>query len=76
MIAPNRVFRKILVIDVPSNDYYENTINSDRWFEHDHQNAGEVGLVYHMLGQDLDLDLLDYKERFLSKISLRHIPCY
>ena len=36
VIAPNRVFRKILVIDVPSNDYYENTINSDRWFEHDH----------------------------------------
>ena len=68
VIAPNRVFRKILVIDVPSNDYYENTINSDRWFEHDHpKNAGEVGLVYHMLGQDLDLDLLDYKERFLSK---------
>ncbi|EER30146.1 hypothetical protein CTRG_06186 [Candida tropicalis MYA-3404] len=68
VIAPDRLFRKLLIIDIPNNDYYENTITSNKWFaKAENEKSNEIGLVYHFLGEELDFDLQHYKENFLSK---------
>ncbi|EMG45339.1 TRZ1 Ribonuclease Z [Candida maltosa Xu316] len=68
VLGPEKVFPTTLIIDIPSNEYYNNTINSHKWFEKkDEVTTGEIGLVYHFLGEELDFDLSHYKENFLSK---------
>ncbi|RCK54539.1 Ribonuclease Z [Candida viswanathii] len=68
VVGPDRTYHKLLFIDIPSNDYYEKTINSDKWFAKvEGENSDDIGLVYHFLGEDLDFDLLHYTENFLAK---------
>ncbi|KAI3402608.2 hypothetical protein KGF56_004700 [Candida oxycetoniae] len=62
VVGPDKVYPKILFIDIPSTDYYENTINSTKWFEIDN-----VGLVYHFIGDEVSFNMKEYKSRFIDK---------
>ncbi|RLV91013.1 Ribonuclease Z [Spathaspora sp. JA1] len=76
VIAPSREFAKVLVIDIPNQSYYLNTINSNEWFVKDESRGfEEIGLVYHFLGQDVEFDLEQYKLDFLNKFppDARHV---
>ena len=62
VMGPAKVFPKVLFIDIPSEEYYENTITSTKWFEYEN-----LGLVYHFLGDDIPFDMDKYKSAFVDK---------
>lgn len=77
VITPDQVmgaaihFKKVLVLDIPSNDYLVNTITSTRWFDKNDEQHGQedVGLVYHLLGDDIDFKSPQYVD-FIKKFPL------
>lgn len=64
MIYPHQVlgedqhFQKVLILDIPHNNYLDNTINQN-WTPEDFGDE-EIGLVYHLLGDDIDFTLEKY----------------
>lgn len=67
VVGPSKSLPKLVIIDVPNASYVENTVTSSEWFVRS-EDAGdeEVGLVYHMLGDDVDFKLERYL-KFLKK---------
>ena len=62
VLEPEQTFPRMLIIDIPSAAYLENTIGSDVWFQGDE----EIGLVYHLLGDDVEFDTPKYED-FMNK---------
>lgn len=68
MIHPHQVmgeskkFQKVLILDIPKNEYLENTMKSDSFFMTNDEELGheEIGLVYHFLGDEIDFELEQY----------------
>lgn len=56
VVGPDRIMPKVLIIDIPSQDYYEPTLTNDQW-----KSIDNVGLVYHFIGDDVNLNLQDYQ---------------
>ncbi|KAI5967349.1 hypothetical protein CANMA_003169 [Candida margitis] len=56
VVGPDRILPKVLIIDIPSEDYYQPTISSDQWHKIDN-----VGLVYHFIGDDVDFNMQEYQ---------------
>ncbi|OBA19808.1 hypothetical protein METBIDRAFT_32872 [Metschnikowia bicuspidata var. bicuspidata NRRL YB-4993] len=68
-------FPKMLILDIPNNDYLKNTIQSGIWFLKSTNNGPEdFGLVFHLLGDDIDFELPEYVE-FILKFpsSCKHV---
>ncbi|KAI5965447.1 hypothetical protein KGF57_000713 [Candida theae] len=61
VVGPDRVLPKVLVIDIPSKEYYEPTVESKEWHR-----IEKVGLVYHFIGDDVTFDMTQY-QTFLDK---------
>ncbi|KAK6460156.1 beta-lactamase superfamily domain-containing protein [Scheffersomyces coipomensis] len=73
--APKQV-SKLLVLDIPNKSFLENTITSDQWFaKNEDIGEEEIGIVYHFLGGDIDLD--QYTS-FLNKFNpeTKHVICH
>lgn len=76
VLGETRTFQKVLIIDIPNNSYYKNTIKSEEWFRKDDERGHEeIGLVYHFLGNDVDFNLEKYTSDFLNKFpsETRHV---
>ncbi|EGW31213.1 uncharacterized protein SPAPADRAFT_140199 [Spathaspora passalidarum NRRL Y-27907] len=68
VVSPSRPLKKVLIIDIPDQSYYANTVNSNEWFVQDEDRGfEEIGIVYHFLAADIEFDLEKYKSDFLSK---------
>ncbi|KAI5953171.1 hypothetical protein KGF54_002542 [Candida jiufengensis] len=70
VLGPDKILPKILIIDIPSYEYYENTITNNNWF-----NIENLGLIYHFIGDDINFNLQSYIETFLNKFSpnVKHV---
>lgn len=67
VIGPSKSFKKLLIIDIPDRSYYQNTVNNESFFQKSEElGEEEIGLVYHFIGDDIDLDLNEYS-KFISK---------
>lgn len=62
VVGPDRILPKVLIIDIPSEAYYEPTVTSYQL-----QEIENVGLVYHFIGDDVKFDMQDYQQLFLDK---------
>ncbi|CAK9437747.1 uncharacterized protein LODBEIA_P21250 [Lodderomyces beijingensis] len=62
VLGPEKIIPKVLIIDIPSDDYYENTITNQQFFE-----VGNVGLVYHLIGDKVTFNAEEYKQSFIDK---------
>lgn len=59
--------KKVLILDIPSNEYTQNTLLKNEFFDKNADLGDEdIGLVYHFLGEDVVFDLPEYLE-FLQK---------
>ncbi|CAI5758496.1 unnamed protein product [Candida verbasci] len=63
VIGQSKSFPKVLIVDIPNEAYFENTINSIELVQ------DGIGLVYHFLGDDVNFNLQEYKEKFISRFS-------
>ncbi|KAI5968053.1 uncharacterized protein KGF55_000037 [Candida pseudojiufengensis] len=70
VLGPDKILPNILIIDIPTDDFYENTISSNIWFK-----IENLGLVYHFIGDDINFNLDSYIENFISKFpsSIKHV---
>ncbi|GEQ68437.1 hypothetical protein JCM33374_g2105 [Metschnikowia sp. JCM 33374] len=67
VMGESKSFPKVLMLDIPSTDYLANTIENDVWFSKSETNGPEeMGLVYHLLGNDIDFQSPQYVN-FISK---------
>lgn len=73
MVYPEQVMEaplylpRVAIIDIPNNSYLKCTLESQVWFSEDHINEREqYGLVYHLLGPDVDYTRPEYHE-FIKK---------
>ncbi|KAK6200508.1 beta-lactamase superfamily domain-containing protein [Scheffersomyces amazonensis] len=75
VLDPSNHFAKMLVLDIPNNSYLQNTITSSDWFLKD-DNVGheDIGIVYHFLGEDIDLDNYHFMDKFPPET--KHIICH
>lgn len=61
VIEKSKHFSKLLILDIPNNTYLYNSIQSNKWFEKsEDMGQEEIGLVYHLLGDDIDYQLQEY----------------
>lgn len=67
VVDPPKSFPRLLIIDIPNHAYLENTINSPEWFVPGEANE-EIGIVYHLLGDEIDYESLEYKA-FINKFA-------
>ncbi|KAG7662939.1 uncharacterized protein J8A68_003529 [[Candida] subhashii] len=68
VMGESRKLSKVLVVDIPNNFYYGNTIKCKEWFIKDEKKGDEdIGLVYHFLGADVDFNLEKYTKDFLCQ---------
>ncbi|ODQ82579.1 hypothetical protein BABINDRAFT_10988 [Babjeviella inositovora NRRL Y-12698] len=66
LLSP-RKFQRVLVLDVPSSAYLESTMQNPAWQAPiNAESDDKVGLVYHFLGEDVDLVGNEAYFRFLS----------
>lgn len=66
VIAPNKRFCRMVILDIPDSSYLHNTITSPEWFSTSGDETEDVGLVYHFLGDDIDFTLDEYV-KFIQK---------
>ncbi|KAG5418092.1 hypothetical protein I9W82_004421 [Candida metapsilosis] len=62
VVGPDRILPKVLIIDIPSQEYFSPTIESDNWHK-----IENVGLVYHFIGDEVEFNLSEYRQSFLEK---------
>lgn len=61
VMEQSKSFQKVVILDIPSEDYLQNTINSEEWLSKSEKSGPEeVGLVYHFLGDTVDFQLPEY----------------
>lgn len=67
VLGENKTFPKVAIIDIPDQTYLNNTITSPEWFKDSEDRGSEkYGLVYHFLGDGIDLQLPQYFEFILK----------
>lgn len=67
VIGESKSFKKLLILDIPDNAYLFNTVLNPVWFEKNTDSGPEdTGIVYHLLGDDIDFMLQDYLQ-FIQK---------
>lgn len=59
VLGEPKLFPKVLVLDVPSNEYLRHTVSSEEWFLAE-RGPEPIGLVIHLLGDDIDFRLPEY----------------
>lgn len=67
VIGDSKKFMKVLILDIPSADYLENTVKCDSWEETGDWGDEPIGLVYHLLGDEINFELqqyIDFIQRF------------
>lgn len=69
VVGANKTFPKVLVLDIPSKEYLKNTLQYD-WVTQD-EDSEAIGLVYHLLGDDIDFNL----EQYIQFINLFPLNC-
>lgn len=70
MIQPNQVmgeskhFQKVLILDIPSNLFLKNTMECTSFFDTKDEGSGHehIGIVYHLLGDEINFELNEYLE--------------
>ena len=63
VIEPSKHFSKALILDIPDPSYLHTAINTNDWFEKNEEVGEEtIGIVYHFLGDDIDIGLEAYRD--------------
>lgn len=66
VVDPPKSFPRLLILDIPNNAYLQNTIDSQEWFTKGEAYEEEIGIVYHLLGDDIDFESSVYQD-FINK---------
>lgn len=67
VVGPQKTFKKVLIVDIPTQAYLKPSLENKRWFEKSQELGDEEpGLVYHFLGESIDFRLPEY-QNFLAK---------
>lgn len=67
VMSPPASYPKLVILDIPDQQYLQGTIQSEEWFVQNDERGHEVpGLVYHFLGDSVDFRLEEYVQ-FINK---------
>lgn len=66
VLSTPKSFKKLLIIDIPTNAYLENTLNSNEWFSFEGTGNEDIGVVYHFLGDEINYQSDEY-QNFMKK---------
>ncbi|EGV62301.1 ribonuclease Z [Yamadazyma tenuis] len=62
VVGEPKYFKKVLMLDVPNSSYLENVYKCTSWFEKNDSDLGQedIGVVYHILGDDINFRSKEY----------------
>lgn len=68
VMGQSKHFKKLVILDIPNNDYLSNTMQCNEFFATNEEELGneEIGVVYHFLGDEVNFELDQYL-KFIKK---------